>query len=221
MKCSECSKVVKPVVAIDIDGTLGNYHGHFIEFAGQYIGASGEQIMQAMTYGGGPEGSFREHCELTLGLEDAGVGWEQIKLAFRQGGMKRTMMAYHGASWMIARLRRSGAEVWVTTTRPYLRLDGIDPDTRFWLARHAIDYDGLLYDEDKYRVLAENIDPDRVVAVLDDLPEQLVAAREAFGDGVPILRRTRWNRAVEWALDATELDEAGTIITRRIEAWDK
>jgi hypothetical protein len=36
--CTRCSSVVKPLVAVDIDGTLGDYHTHFLNFAREYLG---------------------------------------------------------------------------------------------------------------------------------------------------------------------------------------
>lgn len=217
MQCSNCGGLVRPVVAIDIDGTLGDYHDHFIDFAAEYIGAERGMIKRAKRYEGGVEGSFFVHVANCFDLSRR--DWEDIKLAYRQGAQKRSMPVFAGASDLAGSCRDAGAEVWVTTTRPYLRLDGIDPDTRFWLKRHGIEYDGLLYDEDKYRRLAERIDPDRVVAVIDDLPEQFVEANKAFGDGTAILRGTKWNTAVGLVPRAGDLNMAAQEIMRRIEAW--
>ena len=61
MKCSSCSAPVAPVVAIDIDGTLGDYHQHFIEFAEQWLGVSkfaGDRIAVWKLYDG--LGPFRD-----------------------------------------------------------------------------------------------------------------------------------------------------------------
>ena len=41
MKCTECGRELRPVVAIDIDGTLGDFHGHFIKFIVDYLGYNG------------------------------------------------------------------------------------------------------------------------------------------------------------------------------------
>lgn len=217
MRCTSCSTKLKPVVAIDIDGTLGDYHSHFIRFAEDYLDRFGASDDVA-TYDG--SGSFREWGRYQWDIDD--TQWSLVKLAYRQGGMKRTMPAYGGATALGCRVREAGAELWLTTTRPHLRLDGVDPDTREWLRRNAIGYDGLLYDEDKYRVLAERVDHERVVAVLDDLPEQIDAARAAFGEGVPILRRQRYNRGVMFGPEqavAKDLDQAWVQIAQRIHAW--
>jgi len=70
-------------------------------------------------------------------------------------------------------------------------------DTLFWLEHHAIsDFAGLVFDDGKYARLAEQVDPERVVAVLDDYHEMYDAAAEIFGDDVPILINGKYNRDV-------------------------
>lgn len=205
MHCTKCSAVVKPVVAIDIDGTLGDYHGHFIKFAEGYFGRRLPSDF---------DGSVEFHEALGLPLSD----YRDAKLAYRQGGLKRTMPRFDGASILIKTLRRD-AEVFITTTRPYLRLDQTDPDTRFWLQKNEIEYDGLLYDEDKYEVLADIVDRRRVVAVLDDLPEQYDSAKFVFGSGVPLLRINKWNGATKRPNSVRDLSHAMEEIYERIKRW--
>lgn len=213
MRCTDCGGLVRPVVAIDIDGTLADFHSHFLAFGEQYLDVVGDYASRA--YDG--TGSFREWC---CGVWDCDeYTWRQVKLAYRQGGMKRSLPPFHGAAEICRAIREAGAELWVTTTRPYLRLDGIDPDTRFWLERRGIEYDGLLYDEDKYLRLAERVEKSRVVAVLDDLPEQWSAASEHFGWRVPLLRRTTWNRGVSCDQGVDDLVEGRTVIVERIKTW--
>jgi hypothetical protein len=211
MLCSECSKAVKPVVAVDIDGTLGDYHGHFIRFAASYLGVKSPSFDY---YG---VGLFKTWFIERYKIDER--TWYDIKLAYRQGGMKRSMPVYPGAAMLCHMIRSAGAELWLTTTRPFLRLDNVDPDTRFWLDQQAIEYDGLLYDEDKYKVLAERLDGRRVVAVLDDLPEQFEAASSAFHWKVPLLRRNPYNTAVVCEQTVKDLGKAWPIIAERIDRW--
>lgn len=173
----------KPVVALDIDGTLGDYHAHFLTFAQEWLG-------QPMPHPSdiNPRLPLHEFMGISHEL------YRQIKLAYRQGGLKRTMTAYPGAAELTGRIRAMGAQVWICTTRPYLRLDNIDPDTREWLRRNEIEYDAILFDDldgvtsgghkpgGKYGELMEQVGP-RVVACADDLPDQLIAA---FAAGVPM-----------------------------------
>ena len=210
MKCTECNKTIKPVVAIDIDGTMGMYHKHFLDFASNYL----NQQVKDHYVGNQP---FKEwFCSNYRVTTDV---WHDIKLAYRQGGMKRTMPVYGHARELCHDAWRAGAELWVTTTRPYIRHDNIDPDTREWLRRHRIPYDYLIYDGLKYRKLAQLVGPERVCAVLDDLQEEISEAEEMFGERVPILRKQQFNRSAKWLTAATNLEMASRLIADRIKRW--
>lgn len=214
MLCSSCSQEVKPVVAIDVDGVLGDYHGHFLRFACAYLGKDIEKLLKLsidMFDGSEP---FREYCAREFNIT---VGeYREIKLAYRQGAMKRSMPVEAGAVALCSSLKVHGAELWITTTRPYLSLDGVIKDTVFWLELHDIVYDGLLFDDDKYTVLAERIDPERVVAVLDDVDEMYDAAALLFGADVPILYQNKYNAAMVPGRDY--VDSLGTA---SFKIWDQ
>lgn len=170
----------KPVVALDIDGTLGDYHGHFTRFAEQWVGRRMPDPTQNTD--GVPLYKW-------LGMSKA--TYRQCKLAYRQGGLKRSMPCYDGSAEVVRHIRRRGAEVWICTTRPYLRLDTIDPDTRHWLRRNKIQYDGVLFGEHKYRRL-HSIVGDNVMFVVDDLPEMIEQAWQMSMLG--LLRDQVYNR---------------------------
>jgi hypothetical protein len=166
----------KLVVALDIDGTLGDYHGHFLDFAKKYFNEDMPDPKEI-----NPGKHLWEH----MGVERH--EYREAKLAYRQGGWKRWMPVYDGASELTQSIRNLGAEVWITTTRPYLRLDNIDPDTREWLRRNSIEYDAVLFGDRKYTELVRQVGASRVIAVVDDLPECL---SEAAGNGI----RNLWLR---------------------------
>jgi hypothetical protein len=214
MLCSNCSGAVKPVVAVDIDGTLGDYHTHFLDFVKQYLGFRGVVIGPAYL---GTE-SFKSYC---MGLFNITEGeWRDIKLAYRQGAQKRSMPVFAWAQPLTGIVRWEGAELWITTTRPYLRLDNIDPDTREWLARAGVEYDGLIYDKHKYRILAEQVDPERVVAVVDDLADKIEEARRYFSLAVPILKLGSYNEGSYVIGSAHHSLQAVTAeIVNRIQRW--
>lgn len=161
MKCTECGMAVLPIVAVDIDGTLAEYHNRLQTFACDYH----DRQVPMQTWDG--RGNFEDH----LGLTQA--EYREAKLAYRQGGYKRTAPLMPYAKEFMWLLNGMNVEVWITTTRPWSRLDSVDPDTKFWLERHGIRYKHLLFDEHKYEKLAEIVDPRRVIAVVDDLPEML------------------------------------------------
>lgn len=207
MQCTSCSAVVRPVVAVDIDGTLGEYHDHFTKFAEGYFGTHLPQ---------GYDGSDEFSSWLGLSKED----YRQAKLAYRQGGLKRTMPMRFGAKRLIISLRRSGAEVWLCTTRPWMRLDNIDPDTREWLRRNGVGYDGLLYGEDKYARLLETVEARRVVGVYDDLLTMCQHAEDVGLDAIQASSPS--NRAMraryDHRLTTMEAEEA---LVHRINRWNQ
>jgi len=212
MLCTHCRNEVKPVVCLDIDGTMGNYHGHFLKFFVGWAGLPDDKV--AFNY----RGDVPLNVHLGVSLET----YRTAKLAFRQGGMKRTMPAMPGAASLARMVRKNGAELWITTTRPYLRLDNIDPDTREWLRRNEIDYDYIFYDEHKYSRLLEMVDKDRIVAILDDEMDQVIEAQDL---GLPaIYRRSPYNSSVPLTVAPTlrwcwSLAEAKDIIYPLIYQW--
>jgi hypothetical protein len=235
----------KPVVAVDIDGTMADYHGHFLRFAEQYLGSP----MPSPT-------DINPGMPLNRFMTISKPLYREVKLAYRQGGLKRSMPVLAGSQELIRAIRapRSrrvcigsehvevpggsyieditvpglGAEVWVCTTRPYLRLDNIDPDTREWLRRNDINYDALLFDsvggDNKYRELIRQAG-DRVACALEDLPEQAVRANRA---GVPyvFLRDQPYNQHFQVCNPGMESSgrfrngmEAYLLVSGAVESW--
>lgn len=207
-----------PVAALDIDGTLGDYHRHFLEFAEKWIG-------RPMPDPADINPGMRLHRFMRVPL----ATYRECKLAFRQSGLKRWMPVYPGAHSLTADLRRAGAEVWICTTRPYLRLDNIDPDTREWLRRAGILYDAVLFGEDKYEELKRQAG-DRVALVLEDLPELWEKARRLLPDAVCFLRDQPYNRhlgqptqhAFDWgtySLRVRDLDDFRDTAVNAVDWW--
>lgn len=209
MLCTRCNHPVRPVVALDVDGTMAVYHPHFIEFAGKWFGKE-----FSLDY----SGSVSLAQYLGVSLEE----YRQCKAAYRQGGNKRFMPTYAGVRKVNRLLREMGVEVWVTTTRPYLRFDSTDPDTREWLRRNEIHYEGLLYDDDKYDRLLEIVGADRVVAVVEDDPEQYDIA-EALGLHPLLIARphNRFPRLTEQGkrIVVPSFELAERIIRQRVIRW--
>lgn len=210
MLCSECSAPVLPVVVLDLDGTLGDYHGHFIHFACAWLGWQEFKAVQLQrTFDG------RLDMAAHLGI-DKGT-YRTIKLAYRQGGMKRNMPEFEGARDLWRGLRGLPCEIWIATTRPYMRLDNVDPDTRECLRRWGMEPDQLLYDDDKYQLVAQRVDGGRVVACLEDLPNMYDRAHSL---GLrPILRHTPYNRHHRRSNQAQDLQQAFRVIKQRVEEF--
>lgn len=206
MLCSNCSQPIRPIVAVDIDGTLGEYHGHFVSFAEEYVG-----FHLPADYAGDDE--FSDH----LGLEKR--LYRDIKLAYRQGAQKRSQSIYFGAKKFMDGLRELDLEIWIATSRPWMRLDNVDPDTRFWLDRHKIPYDYMIYGEHKYRELAEKVDPKRVICVVDDQRSQCVIAESV---GLPAIQvEHTHNRRDRFYRSAGGFRELAELISTEHEFWKK
>lgn len=155
-----------PVVGLDIDGTLGDYYEHMRWFAELY-----KQEPVTLDWSRSDTAEFSE----ALGLRKD--EYRQIKLAYRQGGMKRSLpLIDPNMGTVVKSIRAGGIQVWITTTRPWQRLDNIDPDTQFWLNRNLGRVDGVIYGEEKYMDLRDIVGEDRILGVVDDLPENVVAA---------------------------------------------
>jgi hypothetical protein len=213
----------KPIVALDIDGTLGDYHRNFLTFACQYFDANyfpSEKWLPKYDNPGLPLWQW-------MGISHR--EYRDAKLAYRQGGWKRWMPVYDGAAELTEEIRAAGAEVWLCTTRPYLRLDNVDPDTREWLRRNRIRYDGLLFDpahkEDgtKYDELFRQVG-DRVASVVDDLPEMVEAAYQSgllrkFPQRGAVLRDQPYNRHFMHSRRADSCETIGVYVMNDIRIW--
>lgn len=192
-----------PVVAMDIDGTLSDYHGHFLRHAEMWLG-------RPMP----PADKNTDGVPLYKWMGVSKSTYRECKLAYRQGGWKRSMPCYDGAPEMCRAIRKAGAELYICTTRPYLRLDQIDPDTRHWLRRNRIQYDGVIFGHNKYRDLVKLVGP-RVVAAMDDLPE-LLAQAEQVGIPLTILRTQPYNLTASASVRVEDMHQARELIVRAI-----
>jgi hypothetical protein len=214
MRCSNCSEIVRPVAVIDIDGTLGQYHHHFMRFAADWLG--NQNLGEARLYDGTEP--FSEWCCRAFGIDK--TRYREIKLAYRQGGMKRTMPVYPYAKALCDAVYEVGAELWLNTSRPHDRYDRVDPDTREWLRRHEIPFNGLLFaEDDKMGALRERIDPQRVCFVFDDLPEVLQRAQDLFPSAGLVLRANGFNLLGSWPVAVADLLDARAMMTVHVQDW--
>ena len=158
---------MKPVVALDLDGTLVDYHGHFLRFAEQYFGRPVDDVLYPNGY------DARMSLYKYLGVSKQ--RYRECKLAYRRGQMKRSVPLlrdpYPQADELTRQLKRWGCTVWICTTRPYLSHDEVDEATRHNLRRNGVGYHGIIWGEHKYRELVRTVGGGRIAAVLDDLPE--------------------------------------------------
>lgn len=164
-----------PVIGMDIDGTLGDWHRHFEWFLNQIYFP--DRVHTA---------SWRKGSEFSEALGMGKEDYRAAKLAYRQGGLKRCLPTFEidrisgddAVRDVIQGIRASGVQVWIGTTRPWLSLTTVDPDTQYWLDRNVGRVDGLIYGEDKWADLLDIVGRDRILGVVDDLPENIIRASE-------------------------------------------
>lgn len=190
-----------PVVAIDIDGTMGAYHAHFTKFAEAWTGKKMPSVSE-------PTGGVPFHKHLGISKQT----YRKVKLAYRQGGMKRSMPVYPEVGDLTRMIRSKGVQVWICSTRPYLSLDNIEPDTRHWLRERAkAQFDNALFGEHKYRDLVKAVGAERVVCVFDDLPEMI---NQACDLGLRSYIRTQ-----PYNVNYARVDLAGRVDNARDMMW--
>jgi hypothetical protein len=199
---------------VDIDGTMADWETEWFNFAAIWLDLL-DKLPHWLEWDG--VGELSNYMGLDKEV------YRTVKLAFRQGGFKRWIRPYPQLPSLVNGIHELGAELWITTTRPYLRLDNMDPDTREWLRRNNVEYHGLIYGEDKYLQLGQAVGSDRVAAVLDN---EASCYRRALGlEYSPILRRTKYNRNVlthrhhGTIYQAHGFGEALAMITERVEKW--
>jgi phosphoglycolate phosphatase-like HAD superfamily hydrolase len=220
MLCSRCSASVTPVIAFDIDGTLGDFHGHFISFLEKYINYQGTHCCGYIQYDGSIEFSDWAMAMYNIDYRT----WQDVKLSYRQGAQKRSMPVNPGADEAVFAAARAGCEIWFTTTRPYLRLDNVDPDTRFWLDKVlGVEglYSGMIYDELKYERFIEIVDAERVIMIVEDLPDMADFAAQIFGERIPVLLDNGYNEGGQLVtpIRVPNLYEIPEMIGHRVHKW--
>jgi hypothetical protein len=194
----------RPVVGIDCDGTLSRYHEHFTAFAEQYLGIN-------------LPGDYPGDMPFWKWLGVSRERYREVKLHYRMSGLKRAMPVYPHAAEMVAAVRATGAEVIICTTRPFLKVDGVEEDTREFLRRNTIRHDGIIHGEHKYRELARRFPGRRIVAVLDDLPEMV---DQAIAENLPaFLIRREHNRLSTNAGSIYSLQQAQEYLVEAVRAW--
>lgn len=197
--------LTRPVFGLDIDGTLGDYYGHFLRFAEGWLGKPVD-----MAY------DLRLPMYRHLGVSKA--TYRQCKLAYRMGGLKRSVPALPWASDLTRTLRSWGADVYICTTRPYLSHDNIDSDTRHWLRRNRFACKGVIWGEHKYRELARTVGRANVVGVLDDLPE-MCAQAESLGIPAVLAVRDHNHRAAWGGPRAATEEETLAVLKVLLTDW--
>ncbi len=198
-------EILRPVFGIDLDGTLGDFHSHFFNFAEGWLGKKIER-------------RYRGDVPMTKHIGISKERYRKVKLAYRRGGLKRSMPVYPGACELTCSLRERGAIVIICTTRPYLQIDNVEPDTIEWLRRNQIQYDGIIYGERKFKDLKKSWNG-QIVAAVDDLPEMILQAYDCGFPGIMIVRNHNIQFHTKWRENS--LYEVSKLLHELLDEWEK
>lgn len=197
-------ETLRPIVGVDIDGTIARYHEHFIRFFSAWHG----QPMDIHYDGSVP---LYKWCHTSKET------YRRAKLAYRLGGLKRSMPIYDRAPETLREWRRAGALVAICTTRPFLSLEAVEKDTLHFLKRNGLQHDMVIHGEKKYHELAR-FGADRVAFIVDDLPEMV---QQAHRLGLPaIIRRQRYNDGFDWTPEVWGPHDLYKVGLSYIEQWE-
>lgn len=173
-------------VGVDIDGTLGDYHTHFLKCAEMFL-----QRPMPDPKDINPLLPLHKHMKVPK------AKYREIKMAYRQGRWKRSMPVFPYAREMTVEIRKARAKVAICTTRPFNQLGEVDADTRWWLRHHGIQHDFVIWGPHKYRDLVKVVGDRNVVAVVDDELEQMERCRKLH---IPFyLRNQPYNQTGTWS----------------------
>jgi len=147
-----------PVVVTDLDGVVADFFAQFDMFC---LGRAG-----------------KGYKELSQADREVAV------MAFYQEGRFRETGLIDGAVGALRAIKEAGNKLVVITARPYWKVRRIATDTHFWLDKHGIKPDQVLWSRDKSGAVWENIHPAKVVGFIEDDPKH---ALDLAGDGIKVL----------------------------------
>lgn len=136
------------VIAIDIDGVLGEYDKYFLSWCRKH------EDVHAVSIG---------HLIESYGRDV----YNKCKDGYRKSGAKSKMPVKAGAKELTKFLHSKGYKVVVLSARPYKQYTRIWADTLEWLKKNDIEFDAIIFDRDKEDVLVERFDG-RVKLFIDD-----------------------------------------------------
>ena len=104
---------------------------------------------------------------------------EEYKDEFHSSGRFRELPAIEGARDGLHALKAAGYTIVIVTARPYWQFKRIYADTLYWLDKHDIPRDLLLFDRDKVEVVHRALAPAWPIAFIEDHPRNALALASA------------------------------------------
>ncbi len=149
------------VAILDIDGILYPWPKEFLRFCLYYnINYKFKNLYD-----------FESSIDLSERLK--------IKDEYRKSGIKATANVIDGAVEFTNKLKELGYTIILVTARPYQKYQRIYADTLQWLNNHKIQFDAIIWEEQKEKYLIEKF-PNAKFVVEDDIENALILSRNGF-----------------------------------------
>lgn len=109
---------------------------------------------------------------------------ENMKSQFYQGGRFRKMEPISGAFHALHGFRAAGFKIAIITARPQWQFKRLRSDTVFWLNKHGIPFDLLIFSRNKVEAIHQHISPAWPAFFVEDLERNALELAKA---GVKVL----------------------------------
>lgn len=164
----EISLEGRKVVGVDIDGVLAQYPKSIIDFVNDRKGTCFKEEDIS---------SYDIFTDMGIDTMDG----RELRHLYRSSGEKRYIDVYPQAVDFLKRLKEEGYVVVLLTARPYDKYKRIFADTQYWLRNNGLEYDMILWDENKGLRLVKEFGAENIQFFVDDVADN---ANDISGMGI-------------------------------------
>ena len=157
----------KETVFIDIDGVLATWPNDYINFVNTKLNKN---------YATLPE---------LKGDVDKKLQYD-LKSEYRLNGSKRNLGVIEGAKKFLKQLKQCDLNIVLLTARPYKKYFRIYSDTLEWLLKHELEYDCIIFDEEKEKYIINKFYNNGVKFIVED---QIDNAKKLANNGFKVYLR--------------------------------
>lgn len=141
----------KKIAFVDIDGVMGNWTKKYLSFINNMYGTNYDNLYEA------------EH-----GFTDLQTKYI-TKKEFRISGLKRELELMDDAKLFLDKLKENNYYIVLVTARPYKQVNKLYYDTMVWLKNNNLQYDTVIFDEQKEKFIIDHFSNTRKYSfIIDD-----------------------------------------------------
>jgi uncharacterized HAD superfamily protein len=148
-------RIDKPIVGLDLDGVMANYTKGLIEYINKELH---NDFDTSVVY-------YRIEDHLSGVSKEV---FNKLLDGFRTTGQKRYLDIFPGAKRFVQLLRHNGYSVILLTARPYKIYKRMFSDTIYWLKKNNIEYDAILFNDDKGNTLINTFGAEKIRFFVED-----------------------------------------------------